>query len=136
MSCCTTEVDLQKPSISRGYGKSSVLPRVLMTAGAQAARRLLKQGSKRRLVRVPAYGPDAYATHRVMSFDLLTEIFVETNGGDMLSWAIAFLVIGIVAAIFGFTGIAGTAVNIAWILAVLGIILFVVFLVLGRRPPV
>ena len=71
-----------------------------------------------------------------MSFDVPTESLVETKGGDMLSWAIAFLVIGIVAAIFGFTGIAGTAVNIAWILAVLGIILFVVFLVLGRRPPV
>ena len=83
-----------------------------------------------------AYAPEAYAAHRVINFDLLTEIFVATIGGGMLSWAIAFLVIGIVAAIFGFTGIAGTAVNIAWILAVLGIILFVVFLVLGRRPPV
>jgi uncharacterized membrane protein YtjA (UPF0391 family) len=53
----------------------------------------------------------------------------------MLSWAVVFLVVGLVAALFGFTGLAGTAVNIAWILAVLGIILFVVFLVLGRRPP-
>jgi len=53
----------------------------------------------------------------------------------MFSWAIAFLVIGLVAALFGFSGLAGTAVNIAWILAVLGIILFVVFIVVGRRPP-
>ena len=44
----------------------------------------------------------------------------------MFSWAIT---------VFGFTGIAGTAVNIAWILFVVGLILFVVFLVMGRRGP-
>jgi uncharacterized membrane protein YtjA (UPF0391 family) len=36
--------------------------------------------------------------------------------------------------VLGFSGIAGTAVNIAWILFVVGLILAVVFLVLGRRP--
>jgi uncharacterized membrane protein YtjA (UPF0391 family) len=54
----------------------------------------------------------------------------------MLSCAVTFLVIGLIAALFGFTGIAGTAVNIAWILAVIGIILAIVFFVMGRRPPV
>ena len=54
------------------------------------------------------------------------------NGGIMFKWAIIFLVIAIVAAIFGFSGIAGAATNIAWILAVIGIILFVVFLFVGR----
>ncbi len=53
----------------------------------------------------------------------------------MLSWAITFLVIALIAAVFGFSGIAGTAVNIAWILAVIGIILAIVFAVMGRRPP-
>jgi uncharacterized membrane protein YtjA (UPF0391 family) len=53
----------------------------------------------------------------------------------MFSWAIAFLVIALVAALFGFSCLAATAVNIAWILAILGIILFVVFFFLGRRPP-
>jgi uncharacterized membrane protein YtjA (UPF0391 family) len=53
----------------------------------------------------------------------------------MLSWAIAFLIIAVVAALFGFSGIAGTAVNIAWILAVIGIVAAVAFFVLGRRPP-
>jgi uncharacterized membrane protein YtjA (UPF0391 family) len=38
--------------------------------------------------------------------------------------------------VLGFTGIAGTAVNIAWILAVIGIVLAIVFLLMGRRPPV
>ena len=54
----------------------------------------------------------------------------------MFSWAVTFLIIALIAAIFGFTGIAGTAINIAWILAVVGIILALVFMVMGRRPPV
>lgn len=54
----------------------------------------------------------------------------------MLSWAVTFFIIALIAAVFGFTGIAGTAVNIAWILAIIGIVLAVVFLIMGRRPPV
>ena len=54
----------------------------------------------------------------------------------MIGWAVTFFIIAIIAAIFGFSGIAGTAVNIAWILFVVGLILSVVFLVVGRRPPV
>jgi uncharacterized membrane protein YtjA (UPF0391 family) len=42
----------------------------------------------------------------------------------MFDWAITFLIIGLVAALFGITGIGGTAVHIAG---------FVVFLLLGRR---
>ena len=53
----------------------------------------------------------------------------------MISWAVTFLVIALIAAVLGFTGIAGTAVNIAWMLVVVGIILALVFGVLGRRPP-
>ncbi len=41
----------------------------------------------------------------------------------------------IVAAIFGFSGVAGAAANIAWILAVIGIVLAIAFFVMGRRPP-
>jgi uncharacterized membrane protein YtjA (UPF0391 family) len=54
----------------------------------------------------------------------------------MFSWAITFFIIALIAAVLGFSGIAGTAVNIAWILAVIGIILALVFMVMGRRPPV
>lgn len=54
----------------------------------------------------------------------------------MISWAITFLVIALIAAVLGFSGIAGTAVNIAWILVVVGIVLALVFSVMGRRPPV
>lgn len=52
----------------------------------------------------------------------------------MFSWALTFLVIGLIAAVLGFTGVAGTATNIAWILFVVGIILAIVFAVAGRRP--
>jgi uncharacterized membrane protein YtjA (UPF0391 family) len=54
----------------------------------------------------------------------------------MFSWAITFFIIALIAAVLGFTGVAGTAVNIAWALAVIGIILAVVFAVVERRPPV
>ena len=53
----------------------------------------------------------------------------------MLSWAVAFFVIGMLAALVGFSGVAETAVSIAWTLAVLGIVVFVVLLVLDRQPP-
>jgi uncharacterized membrane protein YtjA (UPF0391 family) len=53
----------------------------------------------------------------------------------MIYWAAVFLIIGLVAGILGFSGIAGTAVNIAWILFVVGLIAAVIFFVLGRRSP-
>ena len=54
----------------------------------------------------------------------------------MIGWAVTFFIIAIIAAILGFSGVAGAAVNIAWILFVVGLILAVVFLVMGRRPRV
>ncbi|BFM08391.1 DUF1328 domain-containing protein [Halioxenophilus aromaticivorans] len=51
----------------------------------------------------------------------------------MLHWALIFLIVGLVAAVFGFTGVAGAATNIAWILFVVGIILAIVFAITGRR---
>lgn len=53
----------------------------------------------------------------------------------MLSWAVTFFVIAIIAAVLGFSGIAGTAANIAWILFVVGLVLGIFFLITGRRPP-
>jgi uncharacterized membrane protein YtjA (UPF0391 family) len=52
----------------------------------------------------------------------------------MLYWALIFLIVAIVAAVLGFSGVAGTAVNIAWILFVVGLILAIVFFFVGRRP--
>ncbi len=51
----------------------------------------------------------------------------------MLSWAVLFLVIALVAALFGFRGVAGTATSIAKTLFVIFVILFVVSLIFGGR---
>ncbi len=53
----------------------------------------------------------------------------------MLSWALTFLIIGIIAGALGLSGIAGTATNIAWILFVIGLVLALIFFITGRRPP-
>jgi len=53
----------------------------------------------------------------------------------MIRWAVTFFIIAIIAGLLGFSGIAGTAVNIAWILFVVGLVLAIVFTVIGRRPP-
>ena len=53
----------------------------------------------------------------------------------MLRWAVIFLVIAIVAALLGIMDVAWLSKEIAWILAIVFIILFIVSLVMGRRPP-
>lgn len=40
----------------------------------------------------------------------------------MLNWALTFLVVALIAAALGFSGIAGAATNIAWIVFVVGLI--------------
>ena len=49
----------------------------------------------------------------------------------MLYWAVMFLVIALVAAIFGFGGIASTATGMAQILFVIALVLFVISLFTG-----
>jgi uncharacterized membrane protein YtjA (UPF0391 family) len=49
----------------------------------------------------------------------------------MLNWAIAFFIIALIAAIFGFGGIAAGAVEIAKILFFVFLVLFLVSLVTG-----
>ena len=51
----------------------------------------------------------------------------------MLNWAAAFFIIAIVAALLGFTGIAGSAVSIAKILFFVFLGLALVSVLLGRR---
>ena len=50
----------------------------------------------------------------------------------MLNWSITFLIIGLIAAVLGFTGVAGAATQIAWILFVGFIVLFIASLLMGR----
>jgi uncharacterized membrane protein YtjA (UPF0391 family) len=54
----------------------------------------------------------------------------------MLSWALTFLIIAIVAAVLGFGGIAGTAAGIAKILFVVFLVLFIISFIMGRRPKI
>jgi len=54
----------------------------------------------------------------------------------MLSWALTFLVIALIAGVLGFGVVAGTAASIAKILFFVFLILFVVGLLMGRRGPV
>ena len=51
----------------------------------------------------------------------------------MLTWAVIFLIIAVVAAIFGFRGVEGLAMQIAKILFFVFLILFIVSLVFGLR---
>lgn len=57
----------------------------------------------------------------------------------MLRWALIFLVIALVAALFGFGGVAATASGIAQILFYIFLILFIISLLFGllrgKGPP-
>jgi len=55
----------------------------------------------------------------------------------MLSWAVLFFILALVAAVFGFGGFAGTFAGIAKVLLALFVIAFIVSLFMGRRsgPP-
>lgn len=50
----------------------------------------------------------------------------------MISWAVTFLIIALIAGVLGLSGIAAAAVDIAWILFVVGLILSITFFVIGR----
>lgn len=56
----------------------------------------------------------------------------------MIGWALTFLVVALIAAVLGFGGIAGTAVEIAKLIFFVAIVLFaisaVVGLLRGRSP--
>lgn len=53
----------------------------------------------------------------------------------MLRWALMFLVVALIAALFGFTNVAGTSMVAAKILFFVFLVLFVVSLVAGSRTP-
>ena len=53
------------------------------------------------------------------------------NFGNLLHWAVIFLVVAIVAALLGFGGVAGTAMEGARLLFWVALVLLVVSLVFG-----
>jgi uncharacterized membrane protein YtjA (UPF0391 family) len=61
-----------------------------------------------------------------------SEVFLSPEV-TMLRWAVVFLVIALIAAVFGFGGVAGDAAWIAKILFFLFLVVFVVSLLVGRR---
>ncbi len=50
----------------------------------------------------------------------------------MLSWALTFFIIALIAALLGFGGVAGLSANIGWLFAVLAVIFLIVAMVTGR----
>jgi uncharacterized membrane protein YtjA (UPF0391 family) len=63
-----------------------------------------------------------------------------TTEEKMLYWALVFFIVAIVAAIFGFGGIAVAAAGIAKILFFIFLVIFIVSLIMGlsarRGPPI
>lgn len=53
------------------------------------------------------------------------------NGNTMLRWSVIFFVIAIIAAIFGFGGIAEGAASIAKVLFFIFLVLFVITILFG-----
>lgn len=51
----------------------------------------------------------------------------------MLNWAVTFFIVAIIAAVLGFTSIAGSAIDIAKILFFVFLVLAVVSFIFGRK---
>jgi uncharacterized membrane protein YtjA (UPF0391 family) len=66
-----------------------------------------------------------------------TSDFPRYERFSMLKWAFAFLVLGLIAGLLGFTGIAGASIGIAKVLFVIFMLIFAALIVagvaLGRR---
>jgi uncharacterized membrane protein YtjA (UPF0391 family) len=56
---------------------------------------------------------------------------MEDDMGNLLYWAVVFLVVALIAAALGFGGVAGTAIEGARLLFWIAIVLFVVALIGG-----
>ena len=54
----------------------------------------------------------------------------------MFYYALVFLVVGLIAAVLNLAGVSTVAVQISWILFVIGIVLLVIHLITGRTARV
>ena len=54
----------------------------------------------------------------------------------MLYYALMFLVVGLIAGALNLAGVSAVAVQISWILFLIGVVLFVIHLVTGRSTRV
>ena len=53
----------------------------------------------------------------------------------MLHYAIVFFVLALLSAAFGYFGLAAVASQIAWVLLLIAVVLLVVHMLTGRKPP-
>ena len=54
----------------------------------------------------------------------------------MLRYALIFFIVALLAAVLGLGGISGTAMMIAKVLLLVFIVLFIISLVMGRKPKI
>jgi uncharacterized membrane protein YtjA (UPF0391 family) len=71
--------------------------------------------------------------HNQSAKDFYEDIDVSDAGEDGLRWAVIFLLLSIITAIFGFGGIAVGAAGIAKVLFFVFLVLFVLSLIAARR---
>jgi uncharacterized membrane protein YtjA (UPF0391 family) len=53
----------------------------------------------------------------------------------MISLALTFLIVGLIAGLLGLWGIAAVASQIAWVLFLIGVVLLIIHMVGARRLP-
>jgi len=53
----------------------------------------------------------------------------------MLSWALMFFVIALIAAVLGLRGVAGLSAQVGYTLVVVAVIFVVISVFVGRTPP-
>jgi uncharacterized membrane protein YtjA (UPF0391 family) len=59
----------------------------------------------------------------------------QEEGVPMMSMALTFLIVGLVAGLLGLWGIAAMASQIAWVLFLIGVVLLVLHMIGARRLP-
>ncbi len=73
--------------------------------------------------------------HATLLRNPLSCYYKQMEENTMLSWALTFLIVALVAGVLGFGGIAGASAGIAKILFFLFLVLFLVSLVLPNSRP-
>ncbi len=73
-----------------------------------------------------------YLIYSTISLNIFHTLVFTLNFNVMLRWSVIFLIVAIIAAVFGFGGIAAGAAEIAKILFYLFLVLFIISLIFGR----
>jgi len=67
--------------------------------------------------------------------DATVRLPMVKEGIPMLSMALTFLIVGLIAGVLGLYGVAAVATQIAWVLFLVGVVLLVIHMVGSRRLP-